>query len=291
MSQYANLVPPCLSFVSLFNTWFFALPYPQWILLALMLTIGILAYVAKQLTFLGALCAVIIGFGITWILGFGALLTMLLFFLAAGVLGKIAKAYRARTQSIIQKKGGCRDSAQVLANGSLALVCALCYAYSPSMPFLVMFACSVSEAASDTASGDVGILSKQTPVSLVSGRPMPRGLSGAVTSLGMLSGFIASFVIALCWFSNFFAPSAPGFLLMAIVTISGFLGSVFDSFLGCTVQACYYDHIHDRLTEHSEEKGIKFELRRGLPWMDNDMVNFLSNLFACLIGGMLSVIL
>lgn len=123
-----------------------------------------------------------------------------------------------------------------------------------------MFGASVAEAASDTCSGELGMLSRQDPVSLLTGRRMPRGLSGAVTPAGLLAGLLSSFVVALCWQSNFFIPSWHAFLLTAIVTVSGFLGSVFDSFLGCTCQACYYDEEHDRLTEH---EGVRREIPIG----------------------------
>jgi uncharacterized protein (TIGR00297 family) len=291
MSRYANMVPYCNSIAAMLNKKFFALPYALWILIAFMLVIGFLARKTKQLTWGGALSAVLIGFGITWILGFGALFTMLLFFIGAAFLGRIAKDYRKRTEMPVQKKGGCRDTMQVFANGGLSLVFAVCYAIYPHQAFLMMFAASIAEAASDTASGEVGILSKETPVSLVTGKPLPKGLSGAITTLGTTSGLVASLLIALCWMSNFYAPSTHALLLCVIVAACGFVGAVFDSFLGCTCQACYYDERHDRLTEHEGEDGVKFTLRHGLPWMDNDMVNFLSNLLSCMLAGTIGLFL
>lgn len=289
MSGFANLVPDCGSFAAFLNRKFFAIPYAEWILLAAMLLIGFLAIKGKQLNKGGAFSAILIGFGITWVLGFGALFTMLLFFIGAAVLGKISRNYRKSNPTMIQKKGGCRDVAQVFANGGLSLVFAILYIFVSHPAVLMMFAASIAEAASDTASGEVGILSDQKPVSLLTGKVMPKGLSGAVTAKGTLSGFIAALVVSLCWMSNFLKPSPHAFLQTAVVTAVSFLGSVFDSFLGCTCQACYYDEEHDRLTEHSGEGEVKFTLRHGLPWMDNDMVNFLSNLFSCLLAGMIGL--
>ncbi|MFA7168183.1 MAG: DUF92 domain-containing protein [Sphaerochaetaceae bacterium] len=291
MDRYANLVPNCLSFASLLNKTFFTLSYASWILLGIMFLFGIISWRCHQLKGDGAVAAIIIGFVITWVLGFGALFVMLLFFLGAGVVGMISRRYRVGIKDIIQKKGGWRDGRQVMANGMLALVAAILYIFFSSPVVLVMFGASVAEAASDTCSGELGMLSRQDPVSLLTGRRMPRGLSGAVTPAGLLAGLLSSFVVALCWQSNFFIPSWHAFLLTAIVTVSGFLGSVFDSFLGCTCQACYYDEEHDQLTEHEGVGGVKFQLEHGWPWMDNDMVNFLSNLFSFLFAGLLAFLL
>jgi len=291
MDRFANLAPDCLSFASMLNKKFFSLPSASWILLGIMLAIGFLAWKGRQLKVDGSVAAVIIGFGITWILGFGALFVMMLFFLGAAVEGRLSRACRVKDQTLIQKKGGCRDSRQVLANGGLSCICAVLYIFFTSPVVLVMFGACIAEAAADTSSGDIGILSKQKPVSLLTGREMPKGLSGAVTATGMLAGLLASFVIALCWQSNFFAPSAHAFLAMSIVTVAGFFGSVFDSFLGCTCQACYVDEEHGCLTEHEGNGVVKFQLEHGWPWMDNDMVNFLSNLFSCVLAGVLGFIL
>jgi uncharacterized membrane protein len=45
------------------------------------------------------------------------------------------------------------------------------------------------------------------------------------------------------------------------------------------------------LTEHEGAGGVKFQLEHGWPWMDNDMVNFLSNLSACIFSGLLALLL
>ena len=76
MDRFANLAPDCLSFASMLNKKFFSLPTASWILLGIMLAIGFLAWKGRQLKVDGSVAAVIIGFGITWILGFGALFVM-----------------------------------------------------------------------------------------------------------------------------------------------------------------------------------------------------------------------
>jgi uncharacterized membrane protein len=60
-----------------------------WILLAVMLLLGFFAWKGRQLKVDGAGGGgVSSGFGITWIIGYGALFVMVLFFLGAGVMAR-----------------------------------------------------------------------------------------------------------------------------------------------------------------------------------------------------------
>ncbi|MGH0053730.1 MAG: DUF92 domain-containing protein, partial [Sphaerochaetaceae bacterium] len=273
MSDYANLVPTSGSLASLFNTFFFALPFAFWVLAALMVAVAIASYVTKQLTVGGGLAAFFVGFGTTWILGFGALATLLLFFLSAGVLGKVARSALVFDVMRIQKKGGRRDAIQVYANGLMALISALLYALNPSILFLVMFGASVGEAASDTFASEVGILSKTKPISIITARPMTPGLSGAVSPLGLFSGLLGAVLVALCVWGCFLPMTAKSALYASVIALSSFLGCLFDSVLGATVQAHYYDEANDRITEHPVVEGRLLPLERGVRWVDNDVVN------------------
>jgi uncharacterized protein (TIGR00297 family) len=291
MNSFANLVPPSGSFASFLNGWFFSLGGAFWILALVMVGVGLASYFTKQLTFGGAVASLLVGFGTTWVLGFGALGCLMLFFLAAGVLGPIGRNHKAKEASKIQKKGGCRDSLQVFANGGMALFCALLYAFSPSIISLVMFGAAISEAASDTFAGEVGILSKSKPVSIMSGKPMTPGLSGAVSPLGNVAGLLGAFLIALCWLGNFLPVTGKNIAYASVIILGGFAGCLLDSVLGATVQAHYFDEKSDLLTEHRYLHGKQLPLARGIRWVDNDMVNLMSNIFGSLLAGALALVI
>ncbi|AEV29868.1 putative membrane protein [Sphaerochaeta pleomorpha str. Grapes] len=291
MNSFANLVPPSGSFASFLNGWFFSLGGAFWILALVMVCIALVSYLTKQLTIGGALSSLLVGFGTTWVLGFGALFSLMLFFIAAGVLGVIGRGRKAKETSKIQKKGGCRDSMQVFANGGMALLCALLYALSPSMITLVMFGTAIAEAASDTFAGEVGILSKSKPVSIITGKPMAPGLSGAVSTLGSVAGLLGSFLVALCWLGNFLPLSGKNIAYASVITLGGFAGCLFDSILGATVQAHYFDEKSDLLTEHRYLHGKQLPLARGIHWVDNDMVNLISNIFGAILSGALALVI
>jgi uncharacterized protein (TIGR00297 family) len=290
MSRYANLVEPNGSLASLFNQVFFSLPFAFWALVLIMLVVSGASYRSKQLTAGGAVAAFLVGFIPTYVLGFGALATLLLFFIAAGVLGKIAKRINTFDVMKIHKKGGTRDAVQVYANGFMALLAGLLYALNPSMPFLVMFGSAVGEAASDTFASEVGILSKTKPVSIITGRPMTPGLSGAVSPLGLASGLLGAVLIGLCFWGCFLPISPKSAAYASVVALSSFFGCLIDSVLGATLQAHYYDEVNDRITERSEVDGRTLPLERGIRWIDNDMVNFISNVIAAVFGMSMSLL-
>ncbi len=291
MSRYANLVEPNGSLSSLFNQVFFSLPFAFWALALIMLVVSVASYKSKQLTLGGSFAAFLVGLIPTYVLGFGALATLLLFFIAAGVLGKIAKKICTVDVMKIHKKGGTRDAMQVYANGFMALLAGLLYALNPTMSFLVMFGSAVGEAASDTFASEVGILSKTKPVSIITGKPMTPGLSGAVSPLGLFSGLLGAVLIGLCFWGCFLPLVPKSAAYASVVALSSFFGCLVDSVLGATVQAHYYDEVNDRITERSEVDGRTLVLERGVRWIDNDMVNFMSNVIAALFGMSMSLLI
>ncbi len=279
-----NLVAHNGSLAALLDSWFFSIPFSFWLLFGLMALISIASYAARQVTLSGALAAFLVGFGTTWILGFGALATLLFFFITAGVLSKVSKRARGKEIEILQARGGRRDAMQVFANGLFALIAAFLYARGQDPAFLVMFGASVAEAASDTFAGDVGVLSRRNPVSIITGRPMKRGLSGAVSPLGLASGMLGAILIALTVWSLLLPPVWASLKEVSLIAVAAFFGCLIDSVLGATVQAHYWDEERDTLTEHAHRSGAPLRLERGLRWIDNDVVNLLSNATASLLA-------
>jgi len=246
----------------------------------------------RWLTVNGAASAVLVGSGVWYFTGFGGWLLLMLFFLTANVLGKIARAATPLGPAGIQKKGGHRDWAQVLANGGLALAAALLYGLDGGILALVMFGSAIAESTADTWAGEVGILSKKPPVSITTFQQVPPGLSGGISLLGTISGLLGSFLIAIAWYGTFAADSNISWVFLAsIITVAGFSGMIVDSLLGATLQGHYWDPERNQITEHEHRDGQRFELCRGIRWIDNDLVNFLSNAIAVLIGSGLSLII
>ena len=268
-----------------FDSLFFSLsiPFRLAVIAFLMALIVLFAVKKRQLTRSGIIAAVIVGVIITYIGGLSGLLIMLFFFLSAALIGKIVPSGRMG----IQKKGAKRDAMQVLANSIPSLIGLFMYRFT-SYPVLglVLFSSGIAEAVADTWSGELGALSKNDPVSIITFTKVPKGLSGGVSLMGTLSGLMGSFLVALLSVGCY----TLSLIYLPIITIAGALGSLCDSFLGATLQV-HYRREDGSLTEHEKSDGKKNVRARGIPFIDNDAVNLLSGLFSILISFLLSFLL
>ena len=268
------------SWSAFIDGFFFSLPIAARvvIILLLMVLMVIISRKKKFLTPDGAIGAAAVGFIVMYIGGVSGIVLLLFFFLSASIISKLTRAYgEERTE---------RSLMQVIANGVPACLSLILFRITPyPEAFLVAFAASVAEAEADTLSGDIGRLSHRDPVSIITFTRLPKGLSGGITVLGLVSGVIASFLIALL-FAGTFGSSLKAFITIAA---AGFIGSVLDSFLGATIQV-QYRRKDGTLTEKAYENGEQNERARGIRWIDNDMVNLLSGLFSFSLASVLMVL-
>jgi len=271
------------------NALIFGLPWPlaPLSILLLMCLVALAAYLKRHLTLSGCTAAVLLGFAVTWCLRIEGLLLFLFFYVFSNIAGKIRKA-RTVPGRDIEQKSGARDSSQVLANGLMAALAAVYWYYSASTQALVMFGAAVAEALSDTLAGEIGRLSYAKPVSIITRRPVENGVSGGVTALGTFAGFCASASVAMLWCA--FLRTDNYMVLAIFVCLGGFSGCIADSVLGGMVQAIYTDREGRHTEKPYDADGNPNALVRGLRWMDNDMVNFISNTFAVVLATGLSLL-
>lgn len=283
--------------------------------------IGLLAYRRGSLTRSGALGAVIVG---TTIFGFGgwaAGLTLIAFFVSSSALSHF-KENNARKQRAAEmfEKGGQRDLWQALANGgAAATIAVLGFVVMPVFyPLLssqgithplsalvevlwngsmVAFIGAIATVTADTWATELGVLSQSKPRSILSLRVVEPGTSGGISLLGIgaaLAGavFVSFIFITLRWKLAWFSPlyALPRTILFC-GTLGGLFGSLFDSFLGATVQAMYYSETRQKETEKPYERdGTANRPLRGWHWMTNDWVNFISSVFGALASAGLAML-
>ena len=235
------------------------------ILLNASLALG--ALYKKSVTPLASAAGFIVGMGLYQVGGVFLWVSLTFFFLSSTIIGRIKSASRKEIAKI-QHKTGKRDWIQVLANTLPALFSACFYFFTDETLWLTAAFAAFAAANADTWASEIGVLSSKKPVSILTGKPVPAGISGGITILGTISSAGGALMIAAI---SMFAGSI--YLAQAfIVLICGFFGSVVDSVLGAALQAKYKDSEYGFLTERPEGNTIV----AGLAWMNNDMVNLLS---------------
>ena len=265
-------------------------PLPIAVIVFFMALFSFVAFKRNHLSVSGSLAAFVSGVVILYCMRFEGFFIFFWFYASSNVIGKVSRKRRkADAEKNFEKKGSRRDWVQVFANGFMAVLCSLLYFNTGSVTAVLMFCASVAEAASDTWAGEIGRLSKSVPVSIRTFRQVPRGMSGGITALGIAGGFVASLVIA--FFFVIFFPVKRAFLYAVPVLVSGFAGCLADSWLGATCQALYVNSKGELTERENDDDGTENRLIRGIRWLNNDIVNLVSNVFACVLSAGLSVVI
>jgi uncharacterized protein (TIGR00297 family) len=225
--------------------------------------IAFAAWRAHALSRSGALAAFIVGTLTFAYGGFGGALVLLGFFCTSTLLSRVG---RARKRAIGElAKGGPRDAWQVLANGGVATIALLV-----GGPLgIAAFAGAYAAANADTWGTELGMLVRQPPYSILTGKPVGTGMSGGVTLIGTLAECAGAFLIA-----ALAAVSWPSYGLFGAITLAGITGAFADSFLGATLQARRWCPACERECENDPHAcGAPTQHLRGIPWIGNDAVN------------------
>lgn len=253
--------------------------------------IAYVAYRARSLSRSGAFAATLVGTVIFGLGGWQWAILLLTFFISSSGL---SRAFNNRKRGLNEKfsKGSQRDAGQVFGNGGLATLFAGLSVFFPAeaWPWLA-FAASLAAVNADTWATELGVLSPRPPRMMTNlTKVVEKGTSGGVSLFGTLAALAGSGLIAILAGTLSPVPVSPlNWLSLTLwVTFAGLAGSLVDSFLGATVQAIYLCPACAKETERHPEHtcGTKTALKRGLPWLDNDWVNF-----ACGLGGVLFVLM
>jgi len=252
----------------------------------LAIIVAILAYRVHSLDKSGAVAATIVGTIIFGIGGWQWAVLLLTFFITSSGL---SRAFKKRKAGLSEKfsKGNQRDAGQVLGHGGLATLFAALHAVYPDSIFVwIGFAASLAAVNADTWATELGVLNPTQPRMITNpGKQVEKGTSGGVSLYGTLASLLGAAVIALP--AVYLSPLTPLTLAhFLLITLSGLAGSLFDSFLGATVQAIYFCPADDKETEKHplHTCGTPTVHIRGWKWLDNDWVNFACSAFGVLAG-------
>lgn len=258
---------------------------------------GFIAYLAwnhGSVTTGGAVTGAVVGAGIMAGGGFWFWMILLFFFSSSTMFSSLAGEIKESLEKL-HEKSDTRDTVQVLANGSVGCLSAVLYGITGHEIFAVVFAAAFCGAAADTWAGEVGVSSSRQPVSILTFKPVERGLSGGISAKGTLFAFFGSAAVGVLFFIQrmitYGAVNQSVVIVSLIAVTAGFLSSLVDSFLGAAVQVHYIDEHTGTVSEKKELSGRTLKQLRGVRWVNNDMVNFLSILFASAAAALLYAVL
>jgi uncharacterized protein (TIGR00297 family) len=235
----------------------------------------------------GAAGAVMVGTVIWGLGGWPWGVVLIAFF----VLSSLLSHYKATAKVQVAEqfsKGSRRDLGQALANGGLGALLAMAYAIYPTSILWTAFAGAMAAVNADTWATELGVLSRNLPRLITTGRRVERGTSGAISLLGSMGALAGAFIIgAIAVFCGRWgglqAGASQGLALLSAATFGGAVGTLCDSLLGATAQRIYYSPARHKETERRiDPDGTLNTPLRGWPWMDNDMVNLLSSIVGAL---------
>jgi len=245
--------------------------------------IALLARRARSLSSGGAVAATAIGTlavsaGWSW----GALL--IAYFVASSLISHLGRAVKEQRTASVVAKSGERDAVQVMANGAVFAAAAVVMVIHPGARWAALGAGALAASAADTWATEIGTLYGGEPRALLGWRRVPRGTSGGVSWIGTVAAiagavFIAAAAIVLGW------PRSSA----AAIIAGGVAGAFVDSLLGATIQCRRWCERCERETERDvHDCGVQTRPLRGVPWVNNDVVNLASGAAGALLAALLS---
>ena len=249
-----------------------------WLIVGVTLLILAAAVWRGAITGSGAGVAFLVGVLVFTGGGFRLYAGLILFFMIGSLSSKFKQEQKKNSEKL-QQRSGARGWLQVLVN-SAAVLAALWLGqlwHQERAAFLAAFS-ALAAAAADTVSSDLGMLTRGRTFSILTGKPVTKGLSGGVSIQGLACGFLAAAALGLLLVTKYSAGE------VLIVIGCGFLGTVVDSVLGELFQV-KYQTAEGTVTEVPREPdGSQRRKIRGWPWVNNDMVNLLAQFLSALLS-------
>ena len=251
----------------------------------LSLVLALFALIKKAMSESALILAFALAIIITYLGGISAYLILVMVFLLVVLASKLKSNYKENAHQNINAINDQKQVSSIVCNVLPATVSLIIGAITSNPIFNVVYASLMAEAIADSMASDIGILSSKEPINILTLKKGTPGLSGNISILGISAAGLGSLIIALIHF--IFNHSLPAFL---IITISGFVGNLLDSFLGALLQAKYECPKCHIITEKEEHCSKKTKLIRGCKWLNNEIINLISNIIAGLLALLLLII-
>ncbi|MFQ6135062.1 MAG: DUF92 domain-containing protein [Nitrososphaerales archaeon] len=245
--------------------------------------LALAAYRLKSLDRDGLIAGIVVGGIILAGGGWPGLIIMMVFFAVSAFSTRLRYDYKRRL-GFGQEKGGARGWRNTFANGGVAAAAALAGLLSGGVIFSAAFLGAMASSTADTLATEIGLLSRSRPRLITKLRKkVGAGTSGGVTLLGELMAVIGSLLIGIvAVLLGFSVVSFVGVILITL--LGGFAGSHFDSLLGATVQGMNRCVVCGVVTEGGIHHGKPTVSVKGVRFIGNNAVNFLSTIMGALVA-------
>jgi uncharacterized protein (TIGR00297 family) len=249
------------------------------IVITIILLTAIIGYFLKSLSISGAIAAFLTGLTVYSGFGINGLILLGVFFASSSLWSK----YKSSEKKVLDEKlakGARRDWRQVAANGGTAAIFSICNDLHYDVIWIIGFTVSLASSNSDTWASEIGSVSKGKPVYIRTFKRVDKGTSGAISTLGTTAALFGSLLIALVSTRLFELNVAQLF----IIFLFGFIGNIIDTLFGAYYQQTYICKECGIETEKKFHCQKSTKRIKGLSFVDNDMVNFLSGLIAAVLA-------
>jgi uncharacterized protein (TIGR00297 family) len=231
----------------------------------------------RALSTSGSVAATVLG-AVSCAAGWSWGILLVAYFVVSSALSRIGNRNGRKLVNSIVEKSDERDVWQVLANGGVFMLAALAHLASPSPAWYAVAAGGLAASAADTWATEIGVRFGGEPISILSGRTVPAGTSGGVTTPGTAGALAGALFIAVL------AALARWPLAFAAIALGGVGGALADSILGASVQCrrwCTECHAATERKVHDCGKATR--VAGGIHWLDNDAVNAICSVVGALI--------
>lgn len=241
----------------------------NFIYMAIILLGSVLAYKWEALDKSGSLAAFLLGSVIILSLGIKGIFLLGLFFATSSIFSFYKHTLKEKVNEKLAN-GSRRNWKQVAANGAVAGIFSLLFAFNPNELWLYGFIAAIAAATADTWASEIGVLSKSKPIKISTLRRCEPGTSGAVSILGTVASILGSAMIV-AFSVTFYKINLK---IAVVLFLSGVLGSVIDTFIGAFLQVNYRCSVCSVITERKSHCGKPTENESGIKFIDNEIVNF-----------------
>jgi uncharacterized protein (TIGR00297 family) len=172
-----------------------------------------------------------------------------------------------------------RNIWQIVCNVLIPALCIVIYKICNNEKFYLLYFMVICSSLADTLASSIGSLTNKGCFNPLNFKNMKKGESGAVSFLGLGASLTAGIFVGLPYFLKNY--TIINYLYIILV---GFLGAYFDSLLGYLWQGKFECSKCHEIVESKWHCEKPARLIKGINFIDNNVVNFLNNFFAFVIG-------